>query len=82
MSRDNPDGWKLEELLNQIRFELSEKNKLIQDDGCQVSKIVRANNIDIIELLFDCVTMQKESMDALDTLGEKQGATDKPRIGG
>ena len=82
MSRDNPDGWKLEELLGTIRRELVEKNKLIQDDECQVSKIVQSNNREIINSLADCIIMQNHSMEALDTLGENQGVTGKPRIGG
>lgn len=81
MSKENPNGWKLEELLGKIRRELIEKNKLIQDDECQVSKIIQSNNKEIINSLADCIIMQNHSMEALDTLGENKGPLGEPRVG-
>ena len=81
MSRENPDGWKLEELLEQIRFELGEKNELLRNDECVVSTKVRLNNSTIMLNLIECIALQNHTMQALDELGENQGALGKPRIG-
>lgn len=81
MSKTNPDGWKLEELLSVIKGELQEKNELIADDKCEVSLIVQENNKKIIALLDHSVMIQNETMRQLDTLGINQGALGKPRIG-
>ena len=81
MSRDNPYGWKLEELLEKVRNELIEKNRLLEGDTCKVSDRIVRNNDFIISNLKECVIIQKETMEVLDTLGENQGPLGKPRVG-
>lgn len=82
MSKNNPNGWKLEELLKVIQIELNGKTQMISHDTCEVSKVIQENNNKIVGLLEHCIMIQNESMRQLDTLGENQGATGKPRIGG
>ncbi|MBF84440.1 MAG: hypothetical protein CL489_08190 [Acidobacteria bacterium] len=82
MSRDNHNGWKLEELLQTIIDDLNHKNSLIEHDECEVSKNVQLNNNRIIELLKYSIGVQNNTLDLLDSVGEDEGVTGKPRIGG
>lgn len=81
MSRDNPKGWKLEDLLTRISNELSVKNDLISDDECDLNKLIRANNVRIIEKLHESRNIQNQTMKLLDErFGPNQDPT-QPRIG-
>lgn len=81
MSKENPDGWKLEELLAKIQEELKEKNEKLVDDACPVSRILRRNNGHIVSLLEVAENIQIESMGQLDTLGTDPGPRGKSRVG-
>lgn len=81
MSKENPNGWKLEELLAQIHRELGEKNQLLLNDDCKVSEMIQLNNHEIMYNLMDSIHLQNDTMNRLDALGENQGPTGKPRIG-
>ena len=48
---DNPDGYKLEELLTMIEDEMIAKNRKIKDDKSAVAIMVQGNNLQIIKLL-------------------------------
>lgn len=87
MSRDNPDGAKLEELLDQLAFELDIKNALLFDTlptaigtprAIVISRAVGNNNA-IIQMLRGCASLQRDTMAAFDQLGPDKGPT-APRI--
>lgn len=79
MAVDNPDGYKLEDILQDIIDDLSLKTKRIEQDTCGVSAIVRANNNSIVCLLKEAIVLQNRTMAALDVLGENKGVSD-PRL--
>jgi hypothetical protein len=81
MSKDNPKGWKLEELLDHVITDLWEKTKRIENDACEVSQIVTAHNRGILKLLAQAKNLQDESMRALDAYKPDQGPLGVPRIG-
>lgn len=80
MSRENPGGHKLEELLHTLQEELVVKTNRISNDACPVSQQIVINNHAIIELLRSAEVIQRQSMSALDSLGPNQGPS-SPRIG-
>lgn len=81
MSKENPAGAKLEELLNQLIAELEAKNKKIEHDPTYHAQLVKVNNIAIIGHLQASKYLQETSMQILNTLGPNQGPLDTPRIG-
>jgi hypothetical protein len=81
MGSENHNGWKLEELLSQLKKEVSEKiNKIINDESPQSQLVVR-NNLAIIEHLGAAEALQRSSYIVLDAMKENEGPTGKPRIG-
>lgn len=80
MSAEHPKGWKLEELLDQLRTELRAKNEKLANMDNAVGQIVRANNRHILRLLRECEDFQRNSMAALAQIGPDQGPTGTPRI--
>lgn len=83
MSRANPNGYKLEELAEQLMDEVAIKNsgliKHVIDDT--VAATVFENNNKIIQLLSAIKATQLESLKALATKGLDQGPLGEPRIG-
>lgn len=79
MAVDNPDGYKLEDILHDIIDDLNLKTKRIEQETGDVSAIVRTNNNSIVCLLKDAIVLQNRTMDALDELGENKGVS-KPRL--
>ncbi len=91
MSRDNPTGAKLEDLLDQVAAELTAKNALIEErlrndltlTNGSVSKQVfeRAwnNNRKVIEHLYEAQRIQIDTMQSFTQLGPDKGPT-APRI--
>jgi hypothetical protein len=81
MSSDNHNGWKLEELLAQLKLEVTQKtNKIINDPSPQAQLVVR-NNLSIITHLAEAEALQRTSYAVLDAMRENQGPGGKPRIG-
>lgn len=81
MSSDNHDGWKLEDLLHEVKHEVSQKiNKIIDDPSPQAQLVVR-NNIAIIKHLGAAEALQRTSCDVLDAMRPNEGPAGKPRIG-
>lgn len=81
MSSDNHNGWKLEELLFQVKLEVSEKvNKIINDPSPQAQLVVR-NNLAIIEHLGAAEALQRASYIVLNAMKPNEGPTGTPRIG-
>lgn len=81
MGSENHNGWKLEDLLSQVKQEVSEKiNKIIEDESPQSQLVVR-NNLAIIEHLGAAEALQRSSYIVLDAMRENEGPGGKPRIG-
>lgn len=81
MSKENPEGAKLEEILEQLAVELEAKNKNLEDDFQPCSIHVSNNNLSIISHLRKCVAIQNDSMAKLLEVGEDTGPLGKSRIG-
>lgn len=81
MSPANPEGWKLEDLLERLRTEIREKSAKIASDPREVARLVYRNNQRILELLLEAERLQRESYAALDALAPNQGPLGIPRIG-
>ncbi|MBH0174723.1 hypothetical protein IHV09_14235 [Fictibacillus sp. 23RED33] len=81
MGSENHNGWKLEELLAQVKKEVSQKiNKIVNDPSPQAQLVVR-NNLAIIEHLGAAEALQRSSYVVLDAMRENEGPSGKPRIG-
>lgn len=81
MGSENHNGWKLEELLAQVKHEVSHKiNKIIDDPSPQAQTVVR-NNLAIIEHLGAAEALQRSSGIVLDALRANEGPYGNPRIG-
>ena len=81
MSKENPDGYKLEELLIQLQNEINDKNKKIIGDGSDLSKHVQANNLQIMRHLNEARNYQVDSFLQMSKKAPDEGANGKPRIG-
>lgn len=81
MSGDNPTGWKLEELVQQLRLELHAKNDRIALDPSPAAKTVRVNNLGIIDLLSVIEGRQRDTLALLDSIRPDPSPGGPPRIG-
>ena len=80
MSVDNPDGRKLEELLELIVQDINLKTKRIEDKAGGLAAIVRVNNNSIVRKLQDAIALQKRTMATLDEYGFKTNGVSSPRL--
>ena len=79
---ENPTGWRLEDILDEIQKDIIRRCGKILDDPSPVAGSVRYNNIKILDLLTECIKAAEESTRLLNTLGPSQAAAGgKPRIG-
>jgi len=69
ISPDNPNGIRLEVLLEQVRGDLIERCAHIVDDHRPGAATVLRNNIEIMALLGDCLDRARESAKAVSRLG-------------
>ena len=81
MSKDNPSGWKLEELLPQLRQEIADKNARIAGDQSATAILVRANNFRVLDHLLAAEDLQRNTVDRLSALAPDPGPNGPPRIG-
>ncbi|HAV1412754.1 hypothetical protein P3521_03655 [Vibrio parahaemolyticus] len=81
MSRENPTGWKLEELTKQLRDEITDKSQKIAEDESFEAQTVLNNNTQILGLLLQIDALQRQSFVVMSRLGEDQGPKGRPRIG-
>lgn len=81
MSVDNPTGWKLEDLLLQLRDEIVTKSGRIENDGSEFAQTVLANNNALLGKLLEAEDIQRGSMALLDKKAPDTGPSGKPRIG-
>ena len=80
MSKDNPTGWKLEQLLVQLRIELREKIARLQKNTSLVSRRVQDNNWLMMALLEYAEKHQLDTLRLLNELGPDQGPGGTPRV--
>lgn len=79
-SDKNPDGHKLEEVLKKIRNDIIYRGTKIMDDEKPEAQHVLSNNIEILGLLTEAITLAEESTQILDkSFG--MGGRGSPRIG-
>ncbi len=77
---DNPDGFKLEEILSVIRKDIILRANKILDDEREQALQVLENNIKILGLLSECINIATESSRLLDrSFGPHKDG--EPRIG-
>ncbi|MCG9780445.1 hypothetical protein L1D45_19665 [Photobacterium damselae] len=81
MSRENPNGWKLETLTEKLREEINRKSLNIASDPSFAAQTVTNNNFQIIGLLMQIEALQRQSFAVMAQVGPDQGPTGKPRIG-
>lgn len=81
MGRDNPNGYKLEELLHKLQQEINKKIEYIKDDDRLVAKQVMCHNRQIVGLLAQAEALQRLSYDILDNMAPNEGPLGNYRIG-
>lgn len=82
MSPKTPDGWKLEDLLRQLQFEIGLKSAKIENDARPVARAVLRHNQQIVALfLAQAEALQRGSYDLLDAMAPNEGPLGRPRIG-
>lgn len=81
MSRENPHGWPLENLLQQLATEIEQKTARIVGDSSPVAGYVVNNNVRIYHSLLHLRSLQLDSIEALKQLGPDKGPNGQPRIG-
>ncbi len=82
LSPDNPKGWNLEDIIDEIQNEIVLRSARIVDDGRPEARAVLTNNIEIMKLLTVCSEKAHDSTRVLLALGPSQGPKGIPRIGG
>lgn len=80
MSRDNPNGWKLEELLPKIAKEIAAKTVRIKGDESGRSLSIQKNNTEIEAFLHKAARKQFDTLRLLDEVGTDQGPKGEARI--
>ena len=79
-SKENPDGFRLEDVFIALRKDLVKRSTLILDDDRPQARQVLDNDIKILSLLSECIHTAEESSRLLDhAFGKHQEG--KPRIG-
>jgi DNA-binding ferritin-like protein (Dps family) len=79
MGRDNPEGWKLEDILLKIASELEAKNEYLHQTGRTDLTEIITNNSTIIDLLRRCASIQLDSMKFMEKFGPNKGPL-QPRV--
>ncbi|MGL4349451.1 MAG: hypothetical protein ACRDC7_00865 [Aeromonas veronii] len=81
MSRENPQGHKLEELLEALQVEIEEKTSRLAGDNSEIAQHVRTNNAAIIGLLATAELLQRDSYRQMGLKSPPPGPAGAPRIG-
>lgn len=77
---ENPDGYKLEDMLRIIRKDIFLRTTKIMEDERSEAQIVMDNNIKILGLLSDAIATAEKSTSILQkSFGRSRAG--KPRIG-
>ncbi len=80
VTEENPDGWKLEEILRIVQKDVIRRMQKITGDNRPEARAVLNNNIAILGNLSDCIARAEDSTQLLDRAfgPHKDG---EPRIG-
>jgi hypothetical protein len=77
---ENPDGWKIEDILSTIQNDMFRRTQKIVGDSREEARAVLNNNIEILGLLSKCIEKATESTQILNrSFGPHKDG--KPRIG-
>ncbi len=80
VTEENPDGWKIEDILMTIQNDMFGRTQKIVGDSRDEARAVLNNNIEILGLLSQCIEKAKESTQILNrSFGPHKDG--KPRIG-
>lgn len=80
VTEENPDGWKIEDILVTIQNDIFRRTQKIVSDPRDEARAVIKNNIEILGLLSECIEKAKESTQLLNrAFGPHEDG--KPRIG-
>lgn len=79
MGRENPNGWKLESILEKLRLEVEAKSDLIADSDHPQRDLIINNNAKIQQLLLEAQTVQEATYTALDERAPNKGPLN-PRL--
>ena len=80
VTEDNPKGYKLEDILSMIRKDILTRTLKIADDGRAEARHVMQNNMRILGLVSEAISLAEDSSSVLARAfgPSKEG---KPRIG-
>ncbi len=83
ISKENQDGYKLEDILRAIRRDILTRCTKIVDDHRSEASHVLDNNMKILNLLSDAIRLAEDSTDTLDRAFGPSAAAEggPPRIG-
>lgn len=81
MSRENPNGWNLESLIEKLREEILNKSMKIASENSFGAQTVINNNFQIVGLLMQIEGLQRSSMLCMEKFGPDQGTTGRVRLG-
>lgn len=82
MSAENPEGWKLEDILAQLRHEVEQKTLKIMGDKSEAAAEVVTMNHRIMSCLSEAALCQNYNYRMLAAkVGPNEGPLGKPRIG-
>jgi hypothetical protein len=76
---ENPDGYKLEDILSSVRRDIIAHAEKIAGDKRPEARQVLANNMHILQKLTECIDLAENSTQILDRSFGQSG--DEPRIG-
>lgn len=76
---ENPDGYKLEDILSIVRKDIIDRAGKIASDKRPEARQVLANNMHILQKLTECIDLAENSTQVLDRSFGQSG--DTPRIG-
>jgi len=66
VTEENPDGWKIEDILMVIQDDMFRRTQKIVGDNRAEARVVLNNNIEILGLLSQCIERAVESTQILD----------------
>ena len=75
---ENPDGYKLEDILSSVRQDIAHAEKIAGDKRPEARQVL-ANNMHILQKLTECIDLAENSTQILDRSFGQSG--DEPRIG-
>ncbi len=81
LSKENPEGHKLEDILKAIRKDILTRCTKIMDDQRTEAAHVLDNNMKILNLLSDAIHLAEDSTAVLDKAFGPSAAAGPPRIG-